>query len=179
MGRELRRVPITNKLADHPMRTSPYNGREYLQPMYDSTYDEAIDEWIAEYEAFKARTYHLTSSYCLDDDLPHDEAVAKFYAEQPTYWGYAGGPPDPEYYRPAYPEGVELGIQLWEDTSEGTPLTEAYPDTDAGLRALCDDAARNATTFGHSKTSAENWYQMLSDGIVFHVDPSIPGAVFL
>ena len=36
------------------------------------------------------------------------------------------------------------------------------------LDALCEWAAENATTFGPFKASAENWREMLSDGIVYH-----------
>ena len=156
-------------------------GKEPLQPMYDETYNHAIDEWIGDYTLWKSGEYHVEYSYCLDTkpgDHGHDDEAARFYHEN-TYWGYAGGPPDPEYYRPPHEEGVDLGIQLWETTSEGTPITEVFPDTDAGLRDLCEFAAANCSTFATLKATADEWHRMLSAGFVHAADPDMPGIMFI
>ena len=181
MGRELRRVPITNTLADHPRRTMTWGGKEALQPMYDEVFDDAMGEWIAGRDAWKRQEWHLVNAYCLDakpGEAGYYEEVAALYDTE-TYEDYVGGPPDPAYYRPPHPEGVELGIQLWESTSEGTPISEVYPDTERGLRDLCEFAAENCSTFGRFKATADEWFQMLSDGLVSATDPDMPGVVFL
>jgi hypothetical protein len=56
------------------------------------------------------------------------------------------------------------GYQLWETTSEGSPISPVFPTLDA----LCEWAADNATTFGSNKASADEWRKMLDDGLVCH-----------
>jgi hypothetical protein len=63
-----------------------------------------------------------------------------------------------------YDPPVGDGFQLWEDTSEGSPISQVF-DT---LDALCDWAETHATTFGSAKTSAAEWKRMLLDDHVYH-----------
>lgn len=56
------------------------------------------------------------------------------------------------------------GFQLWEDCSEGSPVSPVF----ASLDELCAWAADHATTFASFKTSAEEWRKMLDGGIVHH-----------
>lgn len=56
------------------------------------------------------------------------------------------------------------GYQLWETTSEGSPISPVFSTLDE----LCAYAAEHCTTFGSSKASAEDWKQMLGDGLVCH-----------
>jgi hypothetical protein len=60
------------------------------------------------------------------------------------------------------PEGD--GFQLWETTSEGSPISPVFDS----LEKLCEWAERNATTFGSSTATKEDWKQMLSDDFVYH-----------
>lgn len=64
------------------------------------------------------------------------------------------------------------GFQLWETTSEGSPISPVF----ATLDALCEWAATNATTFGSCRASAADWKRMLNDGLVCHQQGN---AVFL
>lgn len=56
------------------------------------------------------------------------------------------------------------GYQLWEDVSEGSPVSPVF----ASLDELCAWCADNATTFADFKASAEEWKKMLDGGIVLH-----------
>jgi hypothetical protein len=56
------------------------------------------------------------------------------------------------------------GFQLWENTSEGSPVSPVF-DT---LDKLCEWASVNATTFAEFKATAEQWKSMLSEDFVFH-----------
>lgn len=56
------------------------------------------------------------------------------------------------------------GYQLWETTSEGSPVSPVF-DT---LEKLCEWCEVNATTFANFKATKEEWIQMLSDGLVAH-----------
>jgi hypothetical protein len=64
------------------------------------------------------------------------------------------------------------GYQLWEDCSEGSPVSPVF----AALDALCAWAEENATTFGPYKATKEEWREMLDGGIVH---ASAGGNVFL
>lgn len=56
------------------------------------------------------------------------------------------------------------GYQLWETTSEGSPISPVF----VTLNELCEWCEHNATTFGPFKATAEEWKSMLSDGVVSH-----------
>lgn len=56
------------------------------------------------------------------------------------------------------------GYQLWETTSEGSPVSPVF----ASMESLCDWCADNATTFGSFKTSADQWRKMLDANFVHH-----------
>jgi len=56
------------------------------------------------------------------------------------------------------------GFQLWETTSEGSPVSPVF----ASLDELCAWCEENATTFGSFKTSAAEWKAMLDGGLVCH-----------
>jgi hypothetical protein len=52
----------------------------------------------------------------------------------------------------------EMGVCLYEITTEGTPITPVFPDTEDGHKDLVAYAAEYATTFGsNSIASAEYW----------------------
>lgn len=72
---------------------------------------------------------------------------------------------DCENWEPTEPP-VGAGFQLWETTSEGSPVSPVF----STIEALCEWCADNATTFGSHKASADKWRQMLDDNFVAHVD---------
>jgi len=58
------------------------------------------------------------------------------------------------------------GYQLWEDCSEGSPVSPVF----GSLEELCAWAADNATTFGSFRATAEEWKDMLKDDRVHATD---------
>jgi hypothetical protein len=56
------------------------------------------------------------------------------------------------------------GYQLWETTSIGSPQSPVFKT----LEELCLYAEENCTTFGSHRASADEWFQMLSAGLVAH-----------
>lgn len=56
------------------------------------------------------------------------------------------------------------GYQLWETTSEGSPSSPVF----TSIEELCAWCADNATTFGSSKASADEWRTMLDQDFVHH-----------
>jgi hypothetical protein len=61
------------------------------------------------------------------------------------------------------------GYQLWETTSEGSPVSPVF----ATLDELCVWAESNATTFGDHTTTVEEWKKMLLGGLVHHREGNI------
>lgn len=57
---------------------------------------------------------------------------------------------------------VGEGYQLWEDCSEGSPVSPVL----ATLEELCAWAAENATTFANFRATTEEWRDMLDGGVV-------------
>lgn len=62
------------------------------------------------------------------------------------------------------PEGD--GYQLWETTSEGSPITPVFKTLDE----LCEYAEEHCTTFGSFKATKEEWKEMLTRDFVHHKD---------
>lgn len=61
------------------------------------------------------------------------------------------------------------GFQLWETTSEGSPVSPVF----ASLDALCDWCAANASTFAEFRVDAASWKRMLVDDSVCHTEGSM------
>lgn len=56
------------------------------------------------------------------------------------------------------------GYQLWETTSEGSPVSPVFETFDE----LCEWCVSNASTFADWKATKEEWAEMLLDGHVYH-----------
>lgn len=120
MGREIRRVPVA---WEHPKRQVPdWQTRQMVdqyQPLYDRDAETAWAEWMAEFEEFKKENLARIVQEYPDDGYSLDSPYC-------TFCKWNGTPPDPECYRPKWPEGAELGFAVYETVSEGTPVTPAF-----------------------------------------------------
>jgi hypothetical protein len=72
-----------------------------------------------------------------------------------------------EWERTDPPEGP--GFQLWETTSDGSPISPVFTSLDE----LCKWAETNATTFGSHRTTAAEWKRMLEADFVVHQEGNI------
>jgi hypothetical protein len=63
-----------------------------------------------------------------------------------------------------YEPPVGEGYQLWETTSEGSPVSPVFKTLDE----LCAWCETDATTFGSCKATAAEWKKMLDEGFVRH-----------
>lgn len=138
MGREVRRVPAD---WQHPKVEKP-NYRlgimeERYQPMFDRPFGPAMREW---YEAWQAWERGERDEFSKGQTMP--------------YWEWAGPPPDPAYYRPDWPEESRTHLMMYEDTSEGTPLSPAFKTPEEVARWCADNGA---SWFGHEPGSYEDW----------------------
>jgi hypothetical protein len=109
MGREIRRVPPN---WEHPKKDFPNHrlGRMEMkyQPLRDRPFGPAMDEWYAAWKKWEAGD----RDGCDDPNM--------------TFWEWGNGPPDPEYYRPAWDESTAAWYQVYETVSEGTPVTPPF-----------------------------------------------------
>ncbi len=97
------------------------------------------------------------------------ERRVKEYAEREVCDGE--DPPDPnDYMLVGVPVEACTLYQLYEDTSEGTPVGPPF----ATLEEVATHAEANASTFAHFRATKEEWLRMLSPGgIVTHTEGNI------
>lgn len=112
MGREIRKVPPN---WEHPKETT-YNALRRCsetdyKPLYDASYRERAERWMTNAIAWHNGTH---------------EDAAEYKVNHPYFWEWDGNPPDPESYRPEWPEGTATWFQMYETVSEGTPVTPPF-----------------------------------------------------
>lgn len=74
---------------------------------------------------------------------------------------YHGNPPNREDYMPVWTDEEKTHLMMYEDTSEGTPVSPAFKEPEALARWLADN---NASAFGGMTASYEQWLAMIGDG---------------
>jgi hypothetical protein len=147
MSREIRKVPEN---WEHPKKS---NG-EY-HPMHDEFYGDVLNEWIENNKKWADGTHQ---------DLIDNPALKEEY---PFFSMWSDDAPDVAYYQTVkYPAEQLTHIQLYEDCSEGTPVSPVFKADE--FEKLCEYAAENCTTFADFKASKEDWMKMLEDGLVYH-----------
>lgn len=97
---------------------------------------------------------------CLREGVPHLCARCKGSA---TIWSTPEAEQQCDEWQKTEPPTGD-GYQLWQDCSEGSPVSPVF----ASLDELCAWAADNATTFSKFTATAEEWKEMLDGGIVHH-----------
>lgn len=152
MGREIRKVPAN---WEHPRKQ---NG-EY-QPMFDQYYGDALAELEENNRKWEDGTH--------PDLLERPELKQRY----PKYELWSGEAPDPLYYNPNKYSPEELThIQLYENTTEGTPQSPVFKAEE--FEQLCEYASKYCTTFADYKASKDDWMGMLSNGRVHHKEGNI------
>ena len=136
MGREIRRVPPR---WEHP-RYNRCNAIHFTQVgeykrLFDKPYRKALDEW-------------------LEGLAQWDRGEHPYQKPGEGYWAYAGGPPDPNYYRPAFKE-VPTWYQVYETISEGTPVTPSFATKEELVDYLVKHGEFNGQRYGNSKPTRE------------------------
>lgn len=115
MGREIRKVPPNwqhpKKKVERFVPGKGYRLVEDYRPLHDEAFAPAMREWVAQWEKWEAGEYpeHADAE---DQKMP--------------FWEWHGSPPDPDYYRPDWPEGTATWFQVYETVSEGTPVTPPF-----------------------------------------------------
>ncbi len=136
MGREVRRVPAG---WEHPKNP---NGN-YI-PLFGGSFANEAAEWDqgATKWAEGLRDDYNGGWMPKDDDQNY------------TYEEWAGSRPVADHYMPDWPEDQRTHLQMYEDTSEGTPISPVMKTPEALAAWLAEN---NASAFGDMTATYEQW----------------------
>lgn len=146
MGREVRRVPADwQHPKDKDGRYIPLHGRSYAKDAAD--WDEEYEQWqkgfrrsFADGEKWKPK---------------EGDEIGMAFSE------WTGHRPSPTEYMPDWPEEQRTHLMMYEDTSEGTPISPAFKTPEELARWLAD---HKASAFGNSTATYEQWLATIGDG---------------
>jgi hypothetical protein len=144
MGRELRRVA---KDWQHPVDESG----GYL-PLFDgakfeleaSAWDEEAQKWA---EGFRRSLFGKWIA------LTERE-------KEKSYLAWAGERPDAKDYMPLWRDDERTHIMMYEDTTNGTPISPAFKSREELARWLADN---NASCFDEETASFDVWLKIMDD----------------
>lgn len=144
MGRELRRVPMD---FDYPLNKVWYGGFIDTISTCMSTNEGSMCELCKKMATIKGIPF--TDYGCPDFDT--------YLAEPKKKLKELLAPPSGD------------GYQLWETTSEGSPISPVFETLDD----LCEWCENNATTFADFKATKDEWQKMLDENFVFHQEGQV------
>jgi hypothetical protein len=77
-----------------------------------------------------------------------------------TYEEWDGGPPDPKYHMPIWTREEATHWQMYENTTEGTPISPVFADPMSMCVWLAEN---NASAFADATRTAEEWMMIVKD----------------
>lgn len=142
MGREIRMVP--------PDWQHPKDAKGKYIPLLRGSFAQADADWNEGYAAWQrgeVENYSAKPGESKWKPKPDD-------TESSTYTEWAGSRPSPDDYMPLFPEGTATMFCMYEDTSEGTPISPAFATPEELARWLADTGAK---AFGGMTATYEQW----------------------
>jgi hypothetical protein len=140
MSREVRRVP---EHWQHPRVDGQYI------PLFGGSYAKRAQAYQEGYDKWQEG---LRSDW-RGGWQPKDEAELAMSYEQ-----WDGGPPKIEDYMPDWPDEQRTHYQMYETTSEGTPISPVMENPEALARWLSD---HHASAFADTTATYEQWIGMI------------------
>lgn len=150
MGREVRMVPPG---WTHPVEFTPRGIR--FKPLHGCSFSEELAEWedgAAAWERGEIRNYGPGERW-----KPKSESAL----ECADFAEWHGAKPSSEDYMPDFAPGTATLYCMYEDTSEGTPISPAFETPEELARWLVDN---NASAFGGEPASYEGWLRVAKGG---------------
>lgn len=144
MGREVRKVPAN---WEHPK-----DDRGQFIPLYGRSFSEKASNWDKEH----AKWQEGFRSDFAGGWEEKDEGDASM-----SYEDYAGPRPVESDYMPDWPESERTHFQMYEDTSEGTPISPPMESPETLARWLADNGA---SAFAGQKATYEQWLSTCRSG---------------
>ena len=142
MGREVRMVPPD---WQHPSKIM-HGSLRYVALYEGCDLADRISGWDAEAVKWAAGEF---PSYAGED------------SKKLSYSEWAGERPDPADYMPNWADAERTHFMMYEDTSEGTPISPAFATPEELARWLADTGA---SSFGNSTASYETWLAICKGG---------------
>lgn len=143
MVREVRMVP--------PGWSHPRDGRGKYIPLMGGSYGEAAREWD---EGWAAWQRDETENYSAQDGEPKWEPKPPAAWNCTSYTDWHGGRPSPDDYMPEFAPGTATMLVMYENVTEGTPISPAFATPQELARWL---AGNNANTFAGRTATYEQW----------------------
>ena len=81
-----------------------------------------------------------------------------------TYEQYSGQRPHRDDYMPNWPAAQRTHLMMYEDTSEGTPISPAFETPEELARWLVDN---KVSAFGDATASYEGWLRVARGGFAY------------
>lgn len=143
MGREVRRLPAD---WQHPKDAF---GR--LIPLYGGSFSKAAAEWDEEASQWERGFTLDYAKWPSERAYKPKEGSALEYA---SFTDWSGERPVEADFMPDWPEDQRTHLMMYEDTSEGTPLSPAFETPEELALWLADNGA---SSFGHDTATYEQW----------------------
>lgn len=138
MGRSIRRVPTG---WEHPK-----DKQGYYIPLLEGPFSKRLMEWEE-----GNRQWNLG----FREDWSNGGWKSLDGTEQAeTYSDWAGEKPEQKDYMPEWPESEKTMFMMYEDTSEGTPISPAFSTIEEMAHWLADN---KASAFGSRTATYEEW----------------------
>lgn len=163
MGREVRMVPPT---WEHPRYTRKIvdqwvgkYGNDHLLgryiPIYDQSYREYLNERIGRLHEAVEEIREFLADFPEEFD-PEDEIDLSSYM-----YDHVEGMVSRIHFRPDWDDEERTHLQMYETTSEGTPISPPMPDPESLARWLADN---EASRVGSQTATYEQWLSLCKQG---------------
>lgn len=150
MGREIRMIP--------PGWQHPKDDKGRYIPLHKGSFAQADADWNEGYAAWQRGE---VENYAADEGEPKWKAKEGSALECASYTEWSGSRPSPDDYMPAFPEGTATHLCMYEDTSEGTPISPGFATPEELARWLADTGA---SAFGGKTATYEQWLGTCKSG---------------
>lgn len=150
MGREVRMVPAEWQHPKYPPDHHEDWRRGRYIPLFESGFAQREADWNKGYALWQEGKVEIGGE--IRDRKPEDG---------PTYSQWDGDRPSPEDYMPDWPREQRTHLMMYENTSEGTPISPAFATPEELARWLADNGA---SSFGSSTATYEQWLRVCKGG---------------
>jgi hypothetical protein len=147
MGREVRKVPAN---WQHPKGS---NGK--FIPLYGRSFIKALAEWEKGYQKWQEGLRENFTNDGMQWVPKKDDELNMSYEK------WSGPRPEKDDYMPDWEDSERTHIQMYENTSEGTPISPVMDTPENLARWLVDN---NASAFGNMTATYGQWLGTIKAG---------------